>query len=746
MRHINFLRLVVAKYKSMTMAAFALKAWGKLVTYVLTTSYSWRDIRFSTRGGSELRVTGRFIYAKELIVSEIGDELLAYQSSQYLNHNFDLLGSGPLNVAYGNCYVGFDHFQYRPEVRCYGNNEDNARNLLLRPHVNEALNILKNMDSAYILIDWQVDFKSGFRWSEKTPSSKIRYGDVAGADIKVPWELARLQHLPQLAIHALRNAEASLANCKEIKNQILDFIAMNPPRMGVNWVCAMDVGIRASNMLIANDIIENLTEGALDDNYRSIFADSIYEHGVHIVNHLEYSPELTSNHYLANVVGLLFISSYLEPCGQTNQWLAFSLQEIINEVRRQYHTDGTNFEGSTSYHRLSTEMLVYAVALLKGLPANRIEQLKTYSILSWEVMPRLKGYKEQEYKIVNGKLELPRWFNQLILAAIKFSIDITKPDGNICQIGDNDSGRLFKLASLGVFLTKNAALDKYLNLSDGKGYRNDKYWDENCLNHSPYISAASAIFDIELPEYITECQLEKSIALSISKGNMIEVEKNHPKEMPIYKTAPLIDSNARKSIEIYVASMGEDSLLNGLRQCWYPDSQIVIFRSSRLYLCLYSVPNGSRGNGVHSHNDQMSIELQIDGENIACDPGAYLYTSSPSYRNLFRGVEAHNVLRSVRGETNRFFGSANALFAKEDESRTAIFNVTKSGCTMQLEFYGVKQQRVVSIERDVILIKDSSNFDFDNQLNCFKYFSKGFGFLEASSFKSKRVKIEYVNG
>ncbi len=58
-------------------------------------------------------------------------------------------------------------------------------------------------------------------------------------------------------------------NIKEFKCQVLDFILNNPPRMGVNWVCTMDVAIRASNMLIAYDMFIQVDSlGILDDEFK----------------------------------------------------------------------------------------------------------------------------------------------------------------------------------------------------------------------------------------------------------------------------------------------------------------------------------------------------------------------------------------------------------------------------------------------------------------------------------------------
>ena len=46
----------------------------------------------------------------------------------------------------------------------------------------------------YYPIDWQYDCKSGYKWNPHTHYTQIKYGDIAGQDIKVPWELGRFQH------------------------------------------------------------------------------------------------------------------------------------------------------------------------------------------------------------------------------------------------------------------------------------------------------------------------------------------------------------------------------------------------------------------------------------------------------------------------------------------------------------------------------------------------------------------------
>lgn len=139
----------------------------------------------------------------------------------------------------------------------------------------------------------------------------------------------------------------------------------------------MDVGIRVANMLIAYDIFKQIDcKNILDDKFEQVFSQSVYEHGVHIVNNLEYGENLTSNHYLSDIVGLLFVASYLECNDEINTWLGFAVQEVTTEMRKQFYEDGSNFEASTSYHRLSSELMVFASSLILGLDKEKCEVLQ----------------------------------------------------------------------------------------------------------------------------------------------------------------------------------------------------------------------------------------------------------------------------------------------------------------------------------------------------------------------------------
>ena len=267
-----------------------------------------------------------YIDIKNLDVSNIDLDVAKYLSKMYIDHKFDLLGSGWVKNSYDSAALGLEGYKYYMNVAAPA-----------------------SAPEGYEPIDWQKDFKSGFRWNEKKWYKDQRIADKLGSDIKVPWELTRLQHLPQLAIFAIMDSDLKEQNLIEFKNQILDFIKHNPPRMGVNWTCTMDVGIRVANMLVAYDMFSQMDgDKNLDENFKQIFSNSIYEHALHIVNNLEYSPYLTSNHYLSDIAGLLYACSYLDGSEEIDAWLVFAIHVLIGEMMKEFYEDGGNFDSSTS--------------------------------------------------------------------------------------------------------------------------------------------------------------------------------------------------------------------------------------------------------------------------------------------------------------------------------------------------------------------------------------------------------------
>ena len=635
-----------------------------------------------------------YINIKELNLSNIDPNVAKYLSKMYIEHKFDLLGSGWVKNSYDSVALGLEGYKYDMNV--------------VAPE-----NAFENYES----IDWQKDFKSGFRWSEKKWYKDQRIAHKPGSDIKVPWELARLQHLPQLAIFAMIDPNLKEQNLKEFKNQILDFIRNNPPRMGVNWTCTMDVGIRVANMLVAYDIFCQMDSGGiLDQKLKQTFSNSVYEHAFHIVNNLEYSPILTSNHYLSDIAGLLFACAYLDSSSEVDTWLAFSVQEIIGEMKNEFYEDGGNFESSTSYHRLSGELMVYSTALIMGLKNEKILSLKKYNIKSWRKKPKLLPPNKQEFKIINRQVVLPQWFINRLYKIGRFTVDITKPNKEVPQFGDNDSGRFFKFSPNGEFLSCKQAILKYMNLKDYK-CEDELFWDENILNHSTLVGCMSGIFEDEL--FKNDVYFEKSFIKALA-GNILKASDKTYKK-PIASAVELSELPYQKSMEFSISKS------QYIKSIFYPDSGIFIYKSDKFYLAVCATPLGQSNHGGHTHNDKLSYDLWVDGLDIARDPGTYLYTPLPDRRNEFRSVKAHNAPIVEDLEQNSWGEGAIGLFGMFAECICEVADFGENFISLATEYKGVKIIRKFEVKEDSLEIIDMANREF--YYSKFGLYSNGYGKL-----------------
>ena len=635
-----------------------------------------------------------YINIKNLDVLNINPDAADYLSKMYIQHKFDLLGSGWVKNSYDSVALGLEGYKYDMNVAAPA-----------------------SAPEGYEPIDWQKDFKSGFRWSEKKWYKDQRIAHKPGSDIKVPWELARLQHLPQLAIFAMVDPSLKELNLKEFKNQILDFIRNNPPRMGVNWTCTMDVGIRVANMLVAYDIFCQMDGGGfLDQKFKQIFSNSVYEHALHIVNNLEYSPILTSNHYLSDIAGLLFACAYLDSSSEVDTWLAFSMQEIIGEMKNEFYEDGGNFESSTSYHRLSGELMVYSAALIMGLKNEKILSLKKYNIKSWRKKPKLLPPNKQEFKIINGQVVLPQWFINRLYKIGRFTVDITKPNKEVPQFGDNDSGRFFKFSPNGEFLSGKQAILKYINLKDYK-CEDELFWDENILNHSTLVGCMSGIFEDEL--FKNDVYFEKSFIKALAGHILKASDKTYKK--PIASAVELSELQYQKSMEFSI-SKSQD-----IKSIFYSDSGIFVYKSDKFYLAVCATPLGQSNHGGHTHNDKLSYDLWVDGLDIARDPGTYLYTPLPDRRNEFRSVKAHNAPIVDDLEQNSWGEGAIGLFGMFSECRYEVVDFGENFISLAAEYKGIKIIRKFEIKGDKLEIIDIANREF--YYSKFEFYSNGYGKL-----------------
>jgi len=298
----------------------------------------------------------------------------------------------------------------------------------------------------------------------------------------------------------------------------------------------------------------------------------------------------------------------------------------------------------------------------------------------------------------------------------RFTADITKPSGEVPQFGDNDSGRFFKFSPNGEFLSNEQVARKYLNLSGFEG-GDEPFWDENILNHSALISCMGGIFDYKI--FKNDMRFERSFAHSLAGRTLQAGDKTY--KSPIASGVKFSELPYRKSIEFKIPNLQE------IKNIFYPDSGIFIFKSNKFYLAICATPLGQNGHGGHTHNDKLGYELWIDGLDIARDPGTYLYTPIPGRRNEFRSVKAHNAPIVGDLEQNSWGEGAIGLFGMFAECRCEVADFGENFISLAAEYKGVKIIRKFEVKEDKLEIADMSNKEF--YYSKFELYSNGYGKL-----------------
>lgn len=203
---------------------------------------------------------------------------------------------------------------------------------------------------------WHEDVRTGYRWPVRYHGSLDYRNLDRPSDVKVAWELSRLRHCVALAQAAavLGDERAYAALDADLRN----WHDENPLGWSVNWTCAMEVALRAVNMICIDAIL--LTRGS-DYPLRRSLVRSLYRHGWFLVRHLEIS-DVNGNHFLADAVGLVWLGRYFGDYGEAPRWLGRGLDMVQEAAGEQVLPDGLDVEGSLPYHVLVLELFLAARA------------------------------------------------------------------------------------------------------------------------------------------------------------------------------------------------------------------------------------------------------------------------------------------------------------------------------------------------------------------------------------------------
>ena len=255
-----------------------------------------------------------------------------------------------------------------------------ASNLDMKIDLNEKIQIFGKFTNKYEISN---DIFSNYDFSNK----KLKPAFFNIADVKVPYEASRLQYLQK---------------AKSGKIDVNKFSS-------IYWSSPMDVAIRNINLIFHLFNIESEIKIAeILGNNKDLISSYISQHHEFIINNLENTGNVVGNHYLIELTSILLTIATFTFENDEEEWKYYQ-NELLLELNKQFYKDGTNFEGSSHYSAFVTEALIICRLVIEEMDKN--------SVIIQQIDEIIKSNYVLLSKLMNK--------------------------GELSQIGDNDSGRLF---------------------------------------------------------------------------------------------------------------------------------------------------------------------------------------------------------------------------------------------------------------------------------------------------------------
>ena len=310
-------------------------------------------------------------------------------------------------------------------------------------------------------VEWLKDLSTGDAWPEKF-CRRIEYSNPErSSDVKIPWELSRLQWMISVGQAYMLTGDGKYA---EFACQIFqEWIEANPYAWTVNWSCTMEPALRILTWTWFFHVFATSAAWA-DSAFRGRFLVALFLHGRFVELHIE-RARINGNHYSADAAGLVFAGLFFGSSTDAERWARQGWQILEAEIQTQVHPDGVDFEASTAYHRLVTELFVHPARYRRAHGLN----------VSQAFADRLKG-----------------------MAA--FATAYCRADGTSPFWGDADDGRAVPLGGqelsdhryLG-HLVASAIDDPVCRINPGSG-ASEVFWCDGCLLPADDVPVKSQAF------------------------------------------------------------------------------------------------------------------------------------------------------------------------------------------------------------------------------------------------------------
>lgn len=272
---------------------------------------------------------------------------------------------------------------------------------------------------------WNADFRSGVEWPQvQSNQASSRH---AGSDVKVPYELSRLQFLPILGkAYVITGDDRYRQSGKEI---LVDWIRHNPVLVGINWTLAMEAALRAMSICFMLNLLWPLRPD--EQTWLQTVTRSLWEHLTYIEAHLELSYLTRSNHYLSNLLGGYCLSLFLEGKGMSSRRDSYR-RRLEQEVFQQVFEDGGDHEASLGYHALVMQMFTTALLLMRAdgaRPSDRFQERVRLMHRMADDLANCNGELPQMGDCDDGRVEL-------LLDDVEQMLLLSIPERNSLRLGN----------------------------------------------------------------------------------------------------------------------------------------------------------------------------------------------------------------------------------------------------------------------------------------------------------------------
>jgi hypothetical protein len=272
--------------------------------------------------------------------------------------------------------------------------------------------VLRPLPAASVAQDWEryhiygmeFDLTGSIEWlfSEAGPSrvwpsghySTINYrpGNPHG-DVRINWELNRLQFLPAMAV-----ADENLAH-----RVLADWLAKNLYLAGPAYIASMEVALRWLSIYRAVCLFKTPIEGSLQKDLVGLAVAS----GRYIERRLS-THSSAGNHLIVEAVGLFWLGCALENVALGSRWKEKGCKILFEQVLKQINEDGTNQEQTFWYLGFVLDAFFH-------------------------------------YLLLEEKGAIPADVRKRIVKALEFVVDMISPDGSFPDYGDRDDGFVFRV-------------------------------------------------------------------------------------------------------------------------------------------------------------------------------------------------------------------------------------------------------------------------------------------------------------